>query len=456
MRAYSFALSLVVLTACSSEDSTEGAYYGAPAGADPGGEHDASATWLGGCGDSLRQQRAGLCERTERAATAADESALGFAADALLQLIRGEHRATVSWYADDEPSGRSSELVLTVQPQGPVRYVEQALGASGRSETFTFGNTGGRYYTCGDLLAVDAELSVMMPDGTLEETLQATIEAESGTYARVLLDVPSSSVVGSLRTAIEQRGSDRLSLALGITPLGTGLEGSLSASRSQVGTSPDLASSCATLGSASVAQGCPLGAYPLSGSDEVLGLSISRAIERLNATSPAVLEDSGAELSLAFAAASARSCVSIDTPATLPLVLEFPGSVSLGSSDGRVEGSLDVQLSAEATGGTLQLVRAHTEYLAPEPSGLPALAPRYAIQEPLSWSALEMGGFHFEVEAREQESGGVLRALGGNLSCQSSRPCEEVCPGPGCTVSPAEKWAVRWGEMRLGTDPSLR
>ena len=92
----------------------------------------------------------------------------------------------------------------------------------------------------------------------------------------------------------------------------------------------------------------------------------------------------------------------------------------------------------------------------PDPSGLAQLAPSYAIQEPLSWSALEMGGFEFLVEAHEAASGGLLRAIGGQLSCDSSRPCEKVCPGPGCTVSPAEKWAARWGEMVLGTELSLR
>jgi len=129
----------------------------------------------------------------------------------------------------------------------------------------------------------------------------------------------------------------------------------------------------------------------------------------------------------------------------------FPARAQLESSDGRVGGSMDVQLSAEALGGTLQRVTAYTEYLVPDPTGLSELAPSYAILQPLTWSNDEsLGGFEFSLEATEQSSGGILRAIGGNLGCNSSRPCQEVCPGPGCTVTNAEKWAVRWGDLPVG------
>jgi hypothetical protein len=448
-------ISLVVLAACSDTEGSESSDLGTPPTLGPsspgGGQDTLSSGMLVTCAAQLR---ASACARVERELLTADEATLGFTADELLQLISGEHRAQVAWQLDAaEPS---AELVLTVRPQGPARFVDQTLQSAGRSEIVTFGNTGARYYTCGDQLAVDAEISIVMPDGTLNETLQATVVAESGRYARILMDVPSANVHGSLRTGIEQRGADQLTLAFGITKLGSGLEGSLGASSSGVSTNLERGSPCQRLGSFSLASGCPLGAYPLAGDEELLGLSFSGALARLNATSPATLSDNGTPLSLAFAAEPAGKCVSIDTPATLPAVLAFPGSVTLESSDGRVRGSLEVQVTAEELNGELQVVTAHSEYLAPDSRGLAELAPRYAILEPLTWSSLELGGFEFQVEAREQMFGGVLRAIGGNLSCQSSRPCEEVCPGPGCNVSPAEKWAVRWGEMRLGADPSLR
>ncbi len=442
--------SLVILAACSEDDTAVPWLEGSGLSDTTDGSGGLA------CGGRAAPITPNACAATERAAGAADESALGFAADTFLQLISGEHRAQVAWQLEGEPTSRSSELVLTVQPQGDVRFVEQTLRSSGLGETFTFGNTGAVYYTCGNHLAVDAELRVVMPDGTLDETIVATIEAESGLHARALLNVPSSSLVGSLRTAVEQGGADQLTLTLGISELGTGLEGSLVASYSEPSANVERGRPCTTLGSFSLAQGCPLGAYPLSGADDVQGLSFASALERLNATSPTTLADTGAMLSLTFTAEAEGRCVSVDTPATLPSVLEFPGSVSLESSDGRVGGTMEVQLRAEARNGELRVASAHTEYLAPDATGLAEMAESYAIREPLSWSRLEMGGFEFDVEAHEQQFGGVLRAIGGNLSCQGSRPCEEVCPGPGCTVSPAEKWAVRWGDMRLGTGPTLR
>ncbi|MEY4544095.1 MAG: hypothetical protein RL685_290 [Pseudomonadota bacterium] len=447
--------SLVVLAACIDAEGPEPSDLSAPPTLGPspigGGQDTPSSGMLVTCAAQLRE---GACERAERGLLTEDEATLGFTADEFLQLISGEHRAQVAWQLDAaEPS---SELVLTVRPQGEARFVDRTLQSAGRSEIFTFGNTGARYYTCGDQLAVDAEISIVMPDGTLNETLQARVEAESGRYARILMDVPSANVQGSLRADLEQRGADQLTLALGITKLGSGLEGGLGASSSAVSTNIERGSPCQRLGSFSLAPGCPLGAVPLAADGELLGLSFSGALARLNATSPATLGDNGTPLALAFTAEPAGQCVSIDTPATLPAVLAFPGSVALESGDGRVRGTLEVQVTAEELNGELQVVTAASEYLVPDSRGLAELAPRYAILEPLTWSALELGGFEFEVEAREQRFGGVLRAIGGNLSCQSSRPCEEVCPGPGCNVSPAEKWAVRWGEMQLGTELPLR
>jgi hypothetical protein len=190
----------------------------------------------------------------------------------------------------------------------------------------------------------------------------------------------------------------------------------------------------------------------LRSGEELRGLSIAGALARLNATSPAALDDNGSELSLQFTASAAPLCMSIDSPARLPAVLQFPGSAQLRSSDGRVGGSLPVQFTARSVNGALEQVNAQAEYLVPSASGLAELAPRYAILEPLVWSEQELGGFEFQAEVRSGASGGLLRAIGGNLGCKSTRPCEQVCPGKDCTMTSAEKWAVRWGDTMLGSD----
>ena len=435
-------------TAASADPGTAPTYEGAPTVTS---NQTSPAGSLLAC-NQARPSRAEACSRAERAVTGDDAQALGFEPDAFLELIAGEHRSEVTWQVDGAGAGESAELVLTVEPLGEVHLVDRELTSAGRGEVVTNGNTGARYFTCGDRLAVDAQLSIFSSDGALNEVVLTTVEAESGSYARSVVQLHAADVAGSLHTLLEgSTDRDELTLVLGISELGRGLEGTLAAHATLENSNIELGSPCSQLGRFSLGPGCPLGAFQLGADDELFGLSFGGALARLNATSPAVLDDTGAELTLEFDASPTPACISIDTPAALPSILMFPGQAQLESSDGRVGGSMDVQLSAEALGGTLQRVTAYTEYLVPDPTGLSELAPSYAILQPLTWSNDEgLGGFEFSFEATEQSSGGILRAIGGNLGCNSSRPCQEVCPGPGCTVTNAEKWAVRWGDLPVG------
>lgn len=395
------------------------------------------------------------CSNSERALTGEDALALGFEVETFLRLISGEHRSEIKWGEETSPS---SELVLTVEPLGEVRFVDQQALSAGQSAESTLGNTGGRNLTCGDRLAVDARLSIVSSDGALNEVVVASIQADSGSYASSVVQLPTADLAGSLRTLLDGgEPHDELTLVLGISELGSGLEGSFATHPALLDDgNVEQGAPCSQLGSFKLGSSCPLGSFQLAADEQLLGLSFTGALERLNATSPAALDDTGAQLTFAIEASPTAACISIDTPASLPSVLMFPGSARLESSDGRIGGSMQVQLSAEALGGALQRVTAHTEYLVPDPSGLSELAPSYAILQPLSWGDEFLGGFEFSLEATEQGSGGLLRAIGGNLGCNSSRPCPEVCPGPGCTVTNAEKWAVRWGDLPVGAELPLQ
>jgi hypothetical protein len=464
MKLRSLAIVTLFLLACTPDEGTAGpldpgtapTYEGAPTET----THQTSpAAALLACNAASHPQP-GACRRSERALTADDTLALGFEASAFLQLITGEHRSEVTWQADGTASGSSSELLLTVEPLGAVRFVDRELGSAGVGEVYELGNTGARYYTCGDGVAVDARLSIATADGALNEVALTTLEADSGTYARSIVRLPAADLTGSLRTAIPLSASgepaDELTLVLGISELGSGLEGSLAAHARLAEGDLESGQPCRQLGFFSLESTCPLGSFPLRGDEGLHGLSYAGALARLDATSPTLLPDTGAQLTLAFDASPAPACMSIDTPAALPSILMFPGTARLESSDGRVGGTIDVQLTAEALGGTLRRVTAKTEYLVPDPTGLSELAPSYAILQPLTWSNEFVGGFEFLVEATEQSSGGLLRAIGGNLACNSSRPCQEVCPAPGCTVTNAEKWAVRWGDLPVGDELPLQ
>jgi hypothetical protein len=440
-------------TAVGSTDPGVAPSYEAPSGVTTNAT--APAPSLLAC-NQVRVAQRPTCSSSERALTSEDALALGFEAEAFLRLISGEHRSEMKWGDEASPS---SELVLTVEPLGEVRFVDQQALSAGHSAEFTLGNTGGRYLTCGDRLAVDARLSIVSSDGALNEVAVASIQADSGSYARSVVQLPTADLAGSLRTLLRDGDEphDELTLVLGISELGSGLEGSLATHAALLDNGDvEQGAPCSQLGSFRLASSCPLGSFQLAADETLLGLSFTGALERLNATSPAALDDTGAQLTLAVEASPTAACISIDTPASLPSVLMFPGTARLESSDGRIGGSMAVQLSAEALGGALQRVTAHTEYLVPDPSGLSELAPSYAILQPLSWGGESLGGFEFSLEANEQGSGGLLRAIGGNLGCNSSRPCPEVCPGPGCTVTNAEKWAVRWGDLPVGAELPLQ
>lgn len=391
------------------------------------------------------------CRRSERSLAPEDAIVVGFEADEFLSLISGEHGAVLNWQSDGSPSGQSSELVLTVEPLGDVRFVDQeAPDNSGGGGQVTFGNTGGRYLVCGDRLAVDARVRISTADGALNEVVETTVEADSGRYARVEATLLAEQIAGSFEPRVgSAQGRARtspveLSMVFGISELG--LEAALGAHAEFEGDSIETGEQCHIMGDVALDTRCPWGSVLLGSGEERFGLSLDGAVALLNASGPATLADTGARLELSADAAPEPLCISVDTPAVLPYVTEFQGRISLQSSDGRVGGAMDVVLQAEALDGALR-VTARKSYLVPDPAGLPELAPSYAILYPLVWSELEHGGFEFFAEATEHSSGGVLRAIGSELSCSGSRPCEEVCPGPGCTSTSAEKWAVRWGEL---------
>jgi hypothetical protein len=391
------------------------------------------------------------CARTERALGEGDAGALGFEAGAFLQLISGEFRSALTWSAG---APGPTDLVLGVQPRGDVRYVAREYRYP-RDARFIISNNGTRYLECGDRLAVDAEVSIVSADGALNEVIDAVVEADSAGYAKITAASTRDALVGHVLDSAQpgdaERRFDDVTFTFGVSPFG--LEASVAAHPRFVESDLDT-QQCTELATNRLSACSPWGAVSIAPGDEVVGLSFEGAIALANAASPVTL-DSGAELTLTFEASPEPSCVGIDTPALLPHILQFPARVQLGSSDGRVGGAMDVQVTAEASGGTLRRVTAGASTLSPASDDPLADARRFAILEPLVWAEGEVVGFEFFSQSGEGGARGILRANGSILGCEGTRPCEEVCPGPGCTSTLAEKWAVRWGAPVIGEDESL-
>jgi hypothetical protein len=436
----------VLTAACSTSEGSAGPLTLEARGWFGPGPGDLSA-----CPAAYEQVDGGDCSRSERAIGQGDEDALGFDAAALLALVSGEHRSELTWNGGASGAGGRTELVLTVEPRGDARFVERDFRYPRDGYGGTISNNGARYLECGDRLAVDAQLTIVSADGALNEVVDAVVEADSDRYAKITITSSREQLAGSvLASPRDTNGQpfDELTLTFGISVVG--LEASLAAHPRFVRDDLDT-QRCSVLGSMFLSSSCsPWGAAQLAPGDDLLGLSFEGAIALANTASPAILLDTGAELRMTFEASPEPTCIGIDTPASLPSILEFPGRVQLASSDGRVGGSMDVLLTAEASGGQLRRVTATAEYLSPESSELSELAPSYAILEPLVWSELENGGFEFFAQSGEDGARGILRAYGAEISCPGTRPCEDVCPGPGCTATQAEKWAVRWGDPSIG------
>ena len=449
----------VLLAACSSSEDDDLLLLEGPGGPDA-----VARGWFGpgpgdlsACSAAYEQVGGGECTRSERAVAGGDEDALGFDAAAFLELISGQHRSELTWQGAAASSDRGrTELVLSVAPRGDVRFVARDFRYPRGDYSSTISNNGARYLECGDRLAVDAELTIVSADGALNEVLDAVVEADSDQYAKITLtssrDALAGDILGSPRDT-DGQPFDELTLTFGISTLG--LEASAAAHPRFVREDLDT-QRCSVLGSMALGASCaPWGAAPLAPGGELFGLSFEGAIALANSMSPVTLLDNGAQLTLAFEASPEPVCVGIDTPAALPSILQFPARVQLSSSDGRVGGAIDVRLTAEASGGALRRVTAGASHLIPVSSELPALAPSYAILEPLVWSELESGGFEFFSQASEDGSRGILRAYGAEIGCEGMRPCEEVCPAPGCTATSVEKWGVRWGAPVIGEDETL-
>ncbi|MEO8180796.1 MAG: hypothetical protein ABI895_18330 [Deltaproteobacteria bacterium] len=82
-----------------------------------------------------------------------------------------------------------------------------------------------------------------------------------------IIQLHAADIVGSLRTTIEgaaeRKPRDELTLVLGISKLGSGLEGSLAAHAELDQSNVETGSPCSQLGSFSLGLRCPLGAFDL-------------------------------------------------------------------------------------------------------------------------------------------------------------------------------------------------
>ncbi len=110
------------------------------------------------------------CEATETEVTLDEVTALGFAAQAIVDLADGEHLSTMVWQDDG-----SSGLTVTATLEGRVLFVdEEAVYPTGSGEAPAIG------VVCEDYVAIEGTLRVATADGLLDETMDVTFRSMSG------------------------------------------------------------------------------------------------------------------------------------------------------------------------------------------------------------------------------------------------------------------------------------
>jgi len=423
-------------------------------GTDTGNPHDGGTVSEGG--DAL-------CDQTVRALDLDEATALGVSANDLLSWVSGEHRETLAWQdtnASYGPEHGRSEISLEIGPLG-ARFIDRRPKErtdDGREEGHTLIEPDIALYgdPCADSIALDVRVHVSTSGGALDETLDATLEARAPDFVTGQLSLPLDALNGSFEADVPVppgfvvRGSPRLVLSLGVSEYGSTGELGLSSEFESTDGQAASQGGLGVLARFPADNFCGTSSISISADQTLRGVSMASVLERLNSASPAAIDGSAATLQLEYTSLAGQVCVALDGPLGGQTVLSFPGSVRLRSSDQRMDGTLAVTLSGEATGGRLESSRAEaSEYLV-DPDAAAAAARSFAIRAPLDFSSYDGGAFQFSTEVTDTEAVGALIAYGlDQADCVTNPPPPDPDGNgsPGCSgTERIQIWGASWSK----------
>ncbi len=442
----------LLLCACASSGNPDGATQNPddPAGGtDTGNPNDGRGTTV--------ENGIGNCDEAARALDPDEVTPLGVSAAELLSWVGGTHTETLAWQdsaASFGPEHGRSEITIEVEPLG-ARFIDrspkQSSGDGAGLAIAEIALIGGDL--CPDSIALDVRLHLSTAGGALNETVETTLQASARDYATGHLTLPTDMLTGSFEAQVSvpngfvQRGSPKLQVDLGLSQYGD---------RGQVQLQSEFASSdgqAVGQGGAGIIARFPADDICQSGigvaaDQSVRGISVAAVLEQLNGSSPARLAGSSATLDLAFESSAARVCVALDGSESGPMRIEVPGKVRLLSSDQHIDGSIDVTISGDASGGVLQRSSANANDFLLDTAQAQAKVATYAIAQQLDFSSYDGGSFEFLAEVNGGAASGALRAYGVLLpDCQKNPPA----PVPGAQSSPgcagADRiplWSATW------------
>jgi hypothetical protein len=429
-----------------------------PAGTDTGNPYGDD---LGGVG-SGEGTAGGACDETVSDVGLDEQTPLGFSADDVLAFAGGEHTVSLAWVESNVaygPEHGRSEITLTVEPLAAHFVARSPKTSSGSGPTIDIGTP---LDGCRGSVKIDVRLGLSTQGGALAETVDTVIEASAADFASGGFSADLAMLAGSFEaqlTAPRNSELTRSSLQASFGFSQYGAVGSLS-----------LFSEFRSLdgNAAGVGGGGPVAHFPaddycgaanafsVTADQAVRGVSMAAALEALNSDAPvAVRYQSGASSTLELAITSdvERVCVSFDRDQQYNgeaggAVLEFAGSASLESADGRIDGTFPVTISAEPLGGAL-IFEARAEQSAQDRAEAAALPASFGVQDEVGFDAYGGGSALFQSASSPSGAGGSLTLNGFIVpECISNPPVVDPAAGsaPGCRgVDLVPLWSATWG-----------
>jgi hypothetical protein len=384
------------------------------------------------------------CQVDQRELGLDEATPLGATASELFSWISGPHAESLGWlppgpsesYARLDgfgPEQGSSELQLDFEPVGARLITRTPLDEASAD-------------LCPTSLALDVSLHLSTTSGALDERVQTTLEATRADVATLqALYLPLDSLQGSFTAQIslgpgyDYSQAPQLWLSLKLSEAGvTGklvLVALVGNGRSELGIVPTLARFPDDVDL------CQDGMYLVAPDHDVDGVSRDAVLQQLNGASPALLDGGPATLELEYTGVGGRACAQ-PRSATTPTTVWFPAAARLRSSDGRLDGSIQTTVSADAASGALHS-RATARTDASDAATAAATAPSYAILDPIDFAGFDGGRFVFQADVTAASGTGSL-IVEGIIDPQCSAV---TMSGPFCTsTSTTELWGARWSK----------
>jgi hypothetical protein len=378
------------LLACSADPKGEDAYWG-------------TAGYVRDC--RFATDSVGANETTPLGVTPADVRA----------WLDGVHRLPVKY----NPEGRkrlaldpgSSEISIELESRARAGWVDRYAPPPKDRDVY-----------CVDKLIIDSHLRLSTADGILSHEMDLSFVLGSPDRASTAVLIPTTALRGAYQEhPMPTEGlSSELWLALHLEVTPSGSSGALSYNPAYTPLEAPLAVFPGTLA-------CTTGSAPMAPAEYAEWRAL--AVAALNAPSPVGLQSSGASLELRIEDRAEQGCVRV-IPAIDSRSLEFAGSAVLRSSDGSIDGKMDVTIETEFQGEALFDAQAGRIVYLDDAEEAAAQAAD-VITEPLDFSPYPAHRLQFDhrVAGNGNVQGG-LRALS-----QSALDCEFGSPEESCILT---------------------